>query len=685
MKKIILILIGLLLGGALSVQAVTVFNSSQVGTSASNGYVLQTNGTNSTWVATSTLATSSNTANITVTSAPYNASGSLATTTTSATINAGATSVAVVDGSSFKVNQGIYIKNAGVTNINSAIYIGTITSINGNTLAISPATSQIVSSGTLVQHDDTAAIQSAITALGTNGGKIYIPAGYYRVNGPSNGSNDLNAAIIMPSILNNDSVPQIPIEIDGQNNPSTNANVSAGVSGTTTAQTVIQSDATTTNIIGGYSTGNVSNVTNVWLTLQNMVFRTYPNPAIIAVDANGIGGLDMNNVLVDDGLPEACGYGYGGCTRSISTNTGSSGVSTPKVSNTAEVNLTNVRVMGYYTGINAHEHADMSNTFVNFAHYCLYVYTTGHGVNFNRFQCEQSYDGIYGQATTLTGSVFSDEGMSGYDVDDSSNAIYGHVTFSDSTTAPNLTINGAKNLRIENGRNGTISNVSNLGIGTSTPIAPLSVSTVAQQAGTLPLFTVASTTNSNLFTVYGNDDVSINNAPSNHYLNISSSLNGDNLINITNTSGGASAEAAYDATNNGGQVMNFGITGDSYGGYGAITAGSGFEYATTPFTFMSDSNSGYINFAVGQGGVGSTMQINHGNPGSVGIATTTTPTTLTVQGSVSVYKSAATSTVYIDGSLGGTIIMKDEGGLVTCTAIATVAGVIKGSVVNCPF
>lgn len=42
----------------------TTFNSSQTGGSASNGYVLQTNGTNSTWVATSTLGITSATAQV---------------------------------------------------------------------------------------------------------------------------------------------------------------------------------------------------------------------------------------------------------------------------------------------------------------------------------------------------------------------------------------------------------------------------------------------------------------------------------------------------------------------------------------------------------------------------------------------------------------------------------------------
>jgi hypothetical protein len=48
-----------------------------------------------------------------------------------------------------------------------------------------------------------------------------------------------------------------------------------------------------------------------------------------------------------------------------------------------------------------------------------------------------------------------------------------------------------------------------LGIGTTTPFAQLSISTSAQQSGTLPLFTVASTTKATLFTILGNGNVGI--------------------------------------------------------------------------------------------------------------------------------------------------------------------------------
>ncbi len=52
----------------------------------------------------------------------------------------------------------------------------------------------------------------------------------------------------------------------------------------------------------------------------------------------------------------------------------------------------------------------------------------------------------------------------------------------------------------------------NVGIGTTTPFSSLSVSDLTQQSGTLPLFTVASTTNTTLLTVLGNGYVGIGDA-----------------------------------------------------------------------------------------------------------------------------------------------------------------------------
>jgi len=49
----------------------------------------------------------------------------------------------------------------------------------------------------------------------------------------------------------------------------------------------------------------------------------------------------------------------------------------------------------------------------------------------------------------------------------------------------------------------------NVGVGTTTPWGALAISSVAQQSGSIPLFNIASTTNTSLFTVFGNGTVGI--------------------------------------------------------------------------------------------------------------------------------------------------------------------------------
>jgi hypothetical protein len=99
-----------ILGTATASYGATVFYSRQVGTAATNGYVLQTNGTDSTWVATSTLGITggSGTPGGTSGQLQYNANGTfggVATTSVTCSGNTTCTTFTVIGGSPITISS----------------------------------------------------------------------------------------------------------------------------------------------------------------------------------------------------------------------------------------------------------------------------------------------------------------------------------------------------------------------------------------------------------------------------------------------------------------------------------------------------------------------------------------------------------------------------------------------------
>jgi hypothetical protein len=268
--------------------------------------------------------------------APYYASTAGLTTTTVTGTFAVGTSGTIASCSTFLANQGVYIAGAGVS---AANYIGTIVSCTGTTLTVTPATSTAVSSSNVVQHDESATIQAAITALASTGGNIWFPDGTYLVNGPLQDTGGANAILDLPSIVYGNNTP-LPIEIAfrGLKQP-TQIGVPEG--------SVIQTALPTGNLIGGYQSGGpFPNFTNVYLTLDSITLRGYSNPGFVAVSAFNVAGLRMNHVWIDAGtLPNV-----------TPTTSSSTGVQAPSQNNSAFVQLNDVGVFGYYTGFVLGEH-----------------------------------------------------------------------------------------------------------------------------------------------------------------------------------------------------------------------------------------------------------------------------------------------------------------------------------------
>ena len=375
---------------------------------------------------------------VNVTQPPYFASGSSATTTTVGTTPVGA-SVTLSDATSFKAGYGITIAGAGPS---GATYFGSVVSASGSVLTITPATSTSVSAGAVVRHDDTAALQAAITAAGTaGGGALYLPAGFYRVNGALQDTSGANGKLIMPNVpyIANPPTPLISISIIGSS--------TQGLTGSTVG-TIIQTDGTTGALISGFSADTGQGpFTNVKLTLDNLLLRSYDNPSIVMVNAGNIAGLEIGHLVVDTGFAPLCGY-FPGCTfTEVPTHSNGIGVITPNLNNIGTVLIHELNVHGYYTHLWAQEHANVNNFFCLWAVNCIIAQSGGHSIHFNRVELEEATNGITsnGVLTVLTVSNLSGQNVTTM-VNDSANWLEGTIAYRLSQDP--VTVSGGKRLNL---------------------------------------------------------------------------------------------------------------------------------------------------------------------------------------------------------------------------------------------
>lgn len=113
----------------------------------------------------------------------YSASGVLTSTTTASSTAAGSILVYVANASTFAKSHGISIVGAGAAGID---HLTTIASVNtaSNYIVLDVATVTTVSSGTIVYHDDTVAINSIINDTGARKVKKYLAVGDYIISSP---------------------------------------------------------------------------------------------------------------------------------------------------------------------------------------------------------------------------------------------------------------------------------------------------------------------------------------------------------------------------------------------------------------------------------------------------------------------------------------------------------------------
>jgi hypothetical protein len=197
--------------------------------------------------------------------------------------------------------------------------------------------------------------------------------------------------------------------------------------------------------------------------------------------------------------------------------------------------------------------------------------------------------------------------------------------------------------------------LSNVGIGTTSPFSKLSVSTSAQQAGTLPLFTVASTTGATLLTVLGNGNVGVGTAAPEEDFHLSTDPAGNEFTTLkienTNTSGTTGSIPVLALMRNASPQSGYqsGIIQ-----FNALNTGAEQTISKISSIYGASSLVGNLAFYTsnsGTNGIRERMRID--NLGNVGIGTTSPYAKLSVVGPVVAEYFHATSTTATSTFAGG--------------------------------
>ncbi len=295
---------------------------------------------------------------ICITSAPYYGSGSGATTTTTSGIFGVGTSGSIASCSTFSAGQGISIAGAGTAGNR---YIGTVVSCASGALVVTPPTSTSVGGSTLVQHDETNAIQSAMTALASTGGTIYMPTGIYLVNGPLQDTSGANCVLKVPTIPGASGVNVIPITFQGFT-PATLNYVNVGGS-------VIRTSQNTANFFGGYApTGYFGGFTAINLRFSNMFLdSTQTNPGVTMINADHILIFQADQLSITS------------AATTTPTNATGLGLRMPRDANAVMQSLDHIIIRGYYSLAVIGEHVKVGHLIGTTGHNCFTFEGSDHG------------------------------------------------------------------------------------------------------------------------------------------------------------------------------------------------------------------------------------------------------------------------------------------------------------------
>jgi hypothetical protein len=367
---------------------------------------------------------------------------------TATSVSAGAvvtndrTVLAVTSGTIAHAGRGITIAGAGVA---GAAYHGIIYYFSSTTITVFPSISTAISAGAVVtvdnvMHDDTGAIQGALTSLTSTGGTVWLPTGFYRVNGPLQDTGGANSILQLPKVLYSVLDTSIRIRIAGPV-PPIGGGVFTKPLDLNGGSAVIQSDARGSDasaVLGGYNAASVDwgPYTGVWLTLENLTIRTYDDPQIggyagVHVAAQSIVGT----VVVDTGISDTTQITYPGSHGTIAFQTAGISSSLPQ-------NMDTLVISGYKYGYMPHERADLRYLYTGYT-YWPHV-AQDHDSHIGRAVIDKANIALGGNGNVVIDRMDSDQ--VDYLCNDAPNALHGSVNFS-AGSGTNL-VNGCTNIRL---------------------------------------------------------------------------------------------------------------------------------------------------------------------------------------------------------------------------------------------
>lgn len=388
--------------------------------------------------------------NLCVTSSPFNASPYGATTTVTTGTNAPGTTIAVSSSATFSAGYDVSIAGAGAS---SGLYIGTISGVpDGLHIVLSTSTSTSVASGAVVKHDETRAIlaaQAALQATGV-GGWLLLPcpiaSSMYRVNGPLLDTSEANAILPMPKLPNYTN-PLIYVGYRG-----------CGVNG----QTILQTDQTTGNFIGGYNSatgGGYNPFTSAAASFKDLTIQIPGNTNMTAVNLTAVETAPrIENLIIRGG------------NASPPTGGTSWGLRMPAILNVPYMSGDQLIIAGFTNGLVGTEHNTFGKIVLEGNINCLVLDNggnigaassitsigyTGHSFTADDIWFNDCTNNIVGSSThsAVNIGVADMELTTGNGILDASNSLYGiigaQITDSRGSTTPcNANVNGAAHLTI---------------------------------------------------------------------------------------------------------------------------------------------------------------------------------------------------------------------------------------------